>query len=724
MDLVSIDLKHCYGIKALKRDFDFAKTRAYAIYAANGVMKSSLAKTFDDAAKQQDSHDLIFRDRKTLRKITDEAGQAIEGERVLVVLPYDPEFGPTEKTSTLLVDAKLRKEYEQLYVDIDEAKAALLKAVRQQANSKRNFEGEIADAFTSGDDFETAAGRIKTELEKQKDSPFADVLYDVIFDDKVVKALEAKDLKDAVEDYIKRYNQLLAASTYFKRGTFDYYNAGQIAKSLAANGFFEAKHTVTLKGTRGGVVEINTEEELEDIIAKEKETIIKDKDLRKKFDTVSRALERNAELREFTHYLQENEPLLARMNNLPKLREDILKSYLKVNYSLYEELMAKYAAAAKRKNDIEEEARKQRTQWDEVITIFNQRFFVPFRLEAINRIEVILGGAEIMELGFTYIDGADTANVDKPDLMKVLSTGERKALYVLNVIFEIQRRVKAKEETLVVVDDIADSFDYQNKYAIIQYLKDICEDGEGLFKLIIMTHNFDFFRTIEGRFVGYPNCLMASKDPQGISLAQASGIRNVFANDWKPNFFADSKKKIASICFLRNIVEMTTGESDPNYERLTSMLHWMADTAKIKVADLDAVYNAVCKTGCKSGNAEKLIHDLIREEADACLTIPPGLNLENKIVLAVATRLAAERFMIGKIKDDKFVAGIKANQTQALIGKFKQKFAKEREAINCLDRVALMTPENIHVNSFMYEPIVDMSDEHLKRLYTDAKKLA
>ncbi len=43
--------------------------------------------------------------------------------------------------------------------------------------------------------------------------------------------------------------------------------------------------------------------------------------------------------------------------------------------------------------------------------------------------------------------------------------------------------------------------------------------------------------------------------------------------------------------------------------------------------------------------------------------------------------------------------------------------------LKCLDRVALMTPENIHVNSFMYEPIVDMSDDHLKKLYGDVKKL-
>ena len=721
MERVSIDLRHCYGIKALTKDFDFKKTKAYAIYAPNGVMKSSLAKTFADAATGDDSQDRIFTARKTVRKIIDEAGNEINGDQILVVLPYDSEFGPTEKTSTLLVDAKLRKEYEQLHVDIEESKASLLKEIRQQTNSKRDFEAEIANAFTNGSDFETAVTRIRTEVEKQKDAPFASVSYDVVFADKVVTALDGDDLKDAVADYIRRYNELMASSTYFKKGTFDYYNAGQIAKSLASNGFFDAKHVVTLKAASGGVKEISTEKELEAVIAQEKAAILKDKELRKSFDAVSKKLERNAELRDFCRYLQENETLLSRMNNLPKFREDVLKSYLKVHQERYEDLMQKYDAAAKRKKQIEDEARKQRTQWEETIAIFNERFFVPFRLEARNRIEVMLGEDDIIDLGFTYIDGTDTADVDKPELVQVLSTGERKALYVLNVIFEVQRRIKASQETLVVVDDIADSFDYSNKYAIIQYLKDISEAG--LFKLIIMTHNFDFFRTIEGRFVGYPNCLMASKNVQGVSLAQATGIRNVFANDWKDNFFKDSRKKIASICFLRNLVEMTTGETDPHYDKLTSMLHWKADSPSITVADLDAIYNSVCKKTGSSQDAGKLLHVLITEEAENCLKGSAGLNLENKIVLAVATRLAAERFMIAKINDAKFLATIKYNQTQALIGKFKDKFPKEAPQISCLDRVALMTPENIHVNSFMYEPIVDMSDEHLKRLYEDVKKL-
>ena len=720
MKQVSIDLKNCYGIKSLQTKFDFSNTQAYAIYAPNGVMKSSLAQTFHDAYNEALSEDRIFSARITSRQITDENGNEIKGERVLVVLPYDADYGPTEKTSTLLVDADLRKEYEHLHVTIDAARAALLKAVQEVAKSKSNFEYQITSAFSSGNDFEVAVIRIRDELDKQKDAPFADVKYDIIFNEKIIKALDTKDLREAIDDYIRRYNQLLSASTFFKKQTFDYYNAEQIAKSLSDNGFFDAMHTVNLKAS-GKALEINTQEELESVIVEEKKAIFQDEKLRNKFDGVAKKLQKNAELREFCQYLQENETLLSRMNNLEKFREDVLKSYLKVQHNLYLELIQKYKDAEKRKNEIEEIARKQQTQWEEVIAIFNDRFFVPFELEAKNRIDVMLGNEPIVELGFTYTDGNESVDLNKLDLLKVLSTGERKALYVLNVIFEVRRRQKDGIETLVVIDDVADSFDYQNKYAIIQYLDDISKDG--LFKLIILTHNFDFFRTIESRFVKYSHCLMASKNELGISLAQATGIRNVFSNDWKQHFFEDSRKKLASIPFLRNLVEMTTGEADSKFKKLTSMLHCKPDSDKITIATLDEMFNEICKTDKTSVGDSILVHDLISTEADACLEESAGLNLENKIVLSIAARLTAERFIVAKIHDDNFVHAINANQTQVLIRKFKEQFSAEAKTITVLDRVALMTPENIHVNSFMYEPIVDMADDHLKKLYADTKDL-
>lgn len=721
MDKVSVDLQHCYGIKALRHDFNFENRAAYAIYAPNGVMKSSLAETFLDASKGKETADRIFPDRVTVRHIRDQNDAEIEGERILVIPSYDADFAPTEKTSTLLVSAELRRESEQLEAQVEAAKSALLRAINAQSKSKRDFGRELSLALTRRDDqFEDAVFRIRREIETQTETPFADVPYDLIFNDKVEKALGDAKLMETIEDYIKRYNELLAASNYFRRGTFDYYNAGVIAKSLADNGFFNAQHTVNLYGA-DEPIEVKTQKQLEEIIDAEKQAIMKDAELRKRFEEVQKKLWKNNELREFASYLQNNEPVLSRMNNSEAFRQDVLKSYIKVNESLYNDLASTIESVEKRRKEIVDLARQQTTEWDKVIKIFNERFFVPFELVAVNKYAVMLGQETCPLLGFKYKDGASEVDVSRDTLLKVLSMGERKALYIINVIFEIQRRIKDNVETLIVVDDIADSFDYNNKYAIIHYLQEISTGGRA--KLVIMTHNFDFFRTIISRFVGYGNGLMASKNDDGISLAKASGIRNVFANDWKNEFFNNPRKQIASIPFLRNIIEMTTGEGDPAFLKLTSMLHWKSDTDSLTVADLDAIFNKLCAAAGTSDNADKKIVDVIMNEASACVTDVNALGLENKVVLAVGIRLAADRFLIGKINDDVWVNGLTENQTRHLMNRFRKDFADQGEALSVLDRVELMTPENIHVNAFMYEPIIDMSDDHLRKLFTDVKAL-
>jgi hypothetical protein len=79
--------------------------------------------------------------------------------------------------------------------------------------------------------------------------------------------------------------------------------------------------------------------------------------------------------------------------------------------------------------------------------------------------------------------------------------------------------------------------------------------------------------------------------------------------------------------------------------------------------------------------------------------------------------------MAGKINDAKFVDSIDSNQTPKLLAKFKELFSGDVSNIETIQRVVLMTPENIHLNSFMYEPILDMSDEHLRKLYQDVLAL-
>ena len=70
-------------------------------------------------------------------------------KNVVVIRPYDDGIiGHTEKTSTLLVDSKLRKEYESLYIDIDKSKEVFLKAMKEQSGSRKSLDKEISSTFT------------------------------------------------------------------------------------------------------------------------------------------------------------------------------------------------------------------------------------------------------------------------------------------------------------------------------------------------------------------------------------------------------------------------------------------------------------------------------------------------------------------------------------------------------------------------------------------------
>ncbi|WP_246741433.1 hypothetical protein [Bradyrhizobium aeschynomenes] len=116
------------------------------------------------------------------------------------------------------------------------------------------------------------------------------------------------------------------------------------------------------------------------------------------------------------------------------------------NWDAYVDVVKKFQAAEKRRAEIEAQAAAERTQWEEVIDVFNSRFFVPFKLEAKNRLSVMLGQEPMLSLGFRFEDGKDSADVQKESLVEVLSTGEKKALYVINVIFEIQARRNSRAE--------------------------------------------------------------------------------------------------------------------------------------------------------------------------------------------------------------------------------------------------------------------------------------
>lgn len=717
MKTLKLLLEHCYGIRKLEVTLDYDGASAVAVYAPNGAMKSSLANTFQDIADGKQSRDRIFPSRATTRLVQDENGIDLAAESVLVLRPYEEFSKGGDGTATLLVNAALRQEYESLHAEVSAARTALLNALKTTARTKRAVDREIASTFVpSGGLFDTVLAGLKTELDADWEPVFKDVPYDLINDDKVVAFLANGDFRTAINDYTKKYNELLAASKYFKKDGFNYYAATNVAKELKNSGFFKALHTVSLNGDEKQ--EVNSESELQALVDAERAKISEDAVLRKKYEELEKQIQKNAQLRDFEAYLQNHEELLPELADPAAFKKKLWMSYLKANNSLCTELLDKLTQAAARSAEIEAQAAQEETQWQAVIDIFNSRFIVPFHLEVANKVQVMLGIEAAPRLGFVFNDGNDHAPVERDALLQTLSTGEKRAFHVLNMLFDIEVRRAASQQTLLIVDDIADSFDYKNKYAVIQYLSDLAEDEH--FKLLILTHNFDFFRTIESRrLVPRRNCFMVSKTTTGVTLAAAQGVRNVFTNVWKPHFFTNDREKICCIPFMRNLIEYTKGESDMDYLRLTSLLHWKTDTEQIKVASLDAIYTNLFDKPGQSGNPEKTVIEILTVEADACLNAADGINFENKVVLAIATRLQAEKFMAAKIDDPAWLEEINANQTPTLLKRYREEFPADAQNIRVIQRVLLMTPENIHLNSFMYEPILDMSDEHLRRLYSD-----
>ena len=339
-----------------------------------------------------------------------------------------------------------------------------------------------------------------------------------------------------------------------------------------------------------------------------------------------------------------------------------------------------------------------------------------------NKQDVILKRAT-PNIGFSFEDGlTHPVPVERETLVDVLSRGERRALYILNIIFEVEARKNDNVPTLFVIDDIADSFDYKNKCAIVEYLSDILLESH--FYQIILTHNYDFYRTVWRRLELGGTNYHVDKSSEQVDLSNERMYRDPFER-WKATASRSDRIDIllAMIPFVRNLADYCGFEAESI--RLTSLLHRKRESDSVALGELLAIYKKVLngREFVSGLPADSLVTPLILKSAqDVARAGDVALDLEKKVVISMAIRLIAEMKMIEVIEDQAFVEGITKNQTATLARRFKEVVADRPEhtgLVSLIDRVNLMTPENIHLNSFMYEPILDMSAEHLRKLYEE-----
>lgn len=152
------------------------------------------------------------------------------------------------------------------------------------------------------------------------------------------------------------------------------------------------------------------------------------------------------------------------------------------------------------------------------------------------------------------------------------------------------------------------------------------------------------------------------------------------------------------------------------------MLHFKDETDALIIQDYKAVFeNHLANCTFPDVDLNQRVVDYLFAAADASENAADGINLEHKITLSIAIRIWAERYMISKIRSNEPEYDVAKKQAGELFQKFKELFNNQTEKIGLLRRVNLITPANIHLNSFMYEPILDMGMAELAALYKDVK---
>ena len=746
--MLSGQFKNCYGLKQFNlQNINFSRCNKALIYAPNGVMKSSLSKVFDDISKGATTCDRIFQNVVSNYSVTHYTSRYVYSsanrtqptaiDRIYVVNTFNNSFEFTKETvSTLLADETTRNAYNVLMaqfsgeiIQIEEKLRVLTGLTKSQIKGKLITDLGLTGTADWTDIFEKLNELYAT---RRTFEYLNDCTYSELFNDKAMAVYGKQEFLNSIEEYISSLNILLENNPILN-DRFTDRNAETLGKEMAKHNLFNAQHTICLKD---GTTVIHSLEEWNFVVNEQLDRLYSSPELSTVFQKLKKMLTSNGEVSRLRDIIVAHREIIPALSDIPALKvQTWLDCFSKLDMSFddYYRNISQYTAQIK---VLYEQASAQSARWQTVVNKFNRRFRVPFEVRIENKANFLLKD-EAPNLSFKYTRGMiaqQSATLKKDDLMVSLSTGEKRALYLLYILFDLERiRQQATAgggQFLIVADDIADSFDYKNKYAIIEYLNDL-GNTSGI-DLLILTHNFDFYRTVKLRLgVARNHCYIAQRDEEGIvSITefkyQKDFFKNVVIKDIKDgNIINDDKKKllISSIPFYRNLCEYSGKEVE--YSRLTCFLHLKTtplDTLTVKISDLWNLINPFLNNTTFSG-ADEDYYTAVTRVANTCVADNTNeVLLDNKLFIAIAIRLLTEKFMKNTlISNGKACSDADSNQTRKWFNQVKRFLTPAQ--ISVIEEVNLITPESIHLNSFMFEPLIDISNWALKDLYTRVTNL-
>ncbi len=726
MQKLSISLKNCYGIHSLTEEFDFKARKSYAIYAPNGMMKTSFANTFARLSDREDPEEK--RHGRTPEWSIQVDGQEIDPDTIYVLpAELDLKCRYNKALTNILVHPEQKAKYDQLVIKLEKAKTKLRSDLLKSSGVSRNDLEQILLSDLENKNFPSCIRQI-TEYKPMEE--LVGYKYEDLFNEKALEVLDNTGFIKGAQKFSERYQALIEQSGgLYQRGSFNPSKADKAFSALEKNDYFRAGHRIQLRQDENpiGLEELVLRREKSDAI------INQDEELK----TLHKNLTNHQKKAAFIQLIEslphtQLEVLLERLKpeNRAQFKKDLWTSY--VQQSEYTAaFLEEHARCQAEIERIEKDAKEDLPIWKKAEERFNTRFVgMPYKIKIQNPSAAALERAT-PTLEFSFCDGENTSIQTHTEVAenRILSGGEQRIFYLLNFIFEVESRIRDQRETLFIIDDPADSFDYKNKHAILQYLADLNDVPQ--FHQIILTHNYDFFRALvtNGKgVVSNKGLFTANRAIDGTVFLETAqdGIRNYFNGMWKNKVGTSPAILCATIPFTRNLIEYAKSEEDPDYKTLTSLLHWRKNTEQITVRQYLDIYNRFfLDVNASHQNPEKPVIELLFEQASTIRNSHKnrGLALEEKMVLSIAIRIQAERFLTDEFRRleqpdywmSKTTLGTEVRKYLQI-----ERDSKHREL---LERVSMVVNSNIHLNAFMYEPIIDLGIETLIDLYDQVMKL-
>lgn len=465
-----------------------------------------------------------------------------------------------------MADDEIRKKYDAIHGAYSAEIASLINVFKLHTSFKEEeLRAQICRDYglTIDADWEVIIEKLlEVQEEVTPHGEFANIKYDELFNSYTEKVLNNPVFQEKIQQYIETYGKLVKRSKLLSL-QFDDYNASEFGKTIEKTKLFSAKHRIVLSnGTEiADIASWNT------LIQDEIKQINDTPELASIHPSMSKMINSNGASRVLKDLIKEHRGIIKYLNNLSDTKQSIWITYLSAESFDIGSLSASIKTKKKEIDALLIEVDKQQAQWERVVDVFKKRFHAPFKVDIQNPRRVMLND-EPARLTFTYVRGTETREKTKEELMACLSVGEKRALYLLQVLFDLERikdiADKTGQKQLVIADDIADSFDYSNKYAIIEYLSELSDNK--MIDLLIFTHNFDFYRTISSRLdIKYNMCFVAQKEADGrITMSKFQYKKDFFnvgiIEKIRPGKLSDEellRTFIAAIPFCRNVCEYT-----------------------------------------------------------------------------------------------------------------------------------------------------------------------